>query len=123
VRRCVRAMDGGYPGLLEGRTRRTYHILAFSQGDIVLDPAGHFPMGFITTEHRQDTGSIGHQDLLSRSDRGGNGFIRTCQFGRISLVGIISRQDEFMSLAQFNLVNPVLEESRTNLRTFGIQQD
>mmetsp|Transcript_28672 Transcript_28672/g.67156 ORF Transcript_28672/g.67156 Transcript_28672/m.67156 type:complete len:366 (-) Transcript_28672:68-1165(-) len=98
------------------------HVLTFANGSIVFDTAGHFTVAFVRGQHRQDQTSVGHQDLLSRSDTLGQGGVTASQLLAISLEGVVRGEGDGFSLDQSNLLS-FGKESRSDFGSLGVQHD
>ena len=112
----------GKSGQIDHNTGQV-HIFAFSNGGIVFNSTRNFSGSFIARVDRQDQGPIGTQNLLSRFDTGGQGFVRAGQLFAVALECIIAGQDQGLSLDQIDLFGIVGKESRSDLGSLGVHQD
>ena len=101
---------------------RQVHVLSFTNRSIVFDTARDFAGRNVTGKDRQDEGSIGHQNLLSRSDRLGKRLVRARQLFVVPLERVVRSQDQGFSLGEGNLL-AFGKEARANLGSLGVEQD
>ena len=99
------------------------HVLALSDGRVVFNAAQALSSCHVARQDGQHKGAIGHQNLLADCDRFRQLVVAASKLGFISLETVIRSQDDLLSLLQIDLVGSILEESRANLGSLGIQQN
>jgi hypothetical protein len=99
------------------------HVFAFSDGRVVLNTAENLVLGFHGIQHGQHERPIRNKNLLTHLDRGGQSLVGTGKLFRITPKGIIGREDEVLTLGEFELVNALLKESCTDFWALGVKED
>jgi hypothetical protein len=97
------------------------HIFAFADATIVFNAADDFASWFVATQDGQDQTTIRHENLLAWQHTAGQLVVTAGQFVTVSLVSIIGRHDECLTLGQRDLVHAIFEKASTNLGSFGVQ--
>lgn len=105
-----------------GNNHIQVHVLALSNRGIVLNAARDFATGNVAGQDRQDERTVGHQNLLTGSDRLGKRGIRASQLFVGSLETVVRSEDNSLSLGQVNLL-AFGKKAGTNLGSLGIKED
>jgi hypothetical protein len=101
---------------------REVHVLALSDGGVVLNTASAFSSGNVARKDGQNEGTVGAKDLLSRGDRLWKSWVRACKLGGVSLERVVGGKDEGLSLDKVDLLS-LGKETGADLRSLGIQKN